>query len=153
MRPTQRLTAVASKLSTVRMIDKLSLQLSVFGPLQGASGTRIANWTSLPRSLPSPPPVLVLVTFDGLALVIAANLKVAFVVNRKIANTAIGRDVASALAEFDVPVLPVALHQRVLYAESAAQGLAVFEVAPNSDAAREIVALVENINNQQRAAA
>jgi len=47
-------------------------------------------------------------------LVIAANLKVAFVVNRKIANTAIGRDVASALAEFDVPVLPVALHQRVL---------------------------------------
>jgi cellulose biosynthesis protein BcsQ len=86
-------------------------------------------------------------------LVIAANLKVAFVVNRKIANTAIGRDVASALAEFDVPVLPVALHQRVLYAESAAQGLAVFEVAPNSDAAREIVALVENINNQQRAAA
>jgi chromosome partitioning protein len=51
------------------------------------------------------------------------------VVNRKIANTAIGRDVASALAEFDVPVLPVALHQRVLYAESAAQGLAVFEVA------------------------
>ena len=86
-------------------------------------------------------------------LVIAANLKVAFVVNRKIANTAIGRDVASALAEFDVPVLPVALHQRVVYAESAAQGLAVFEVAPNSDAAREIVALVENINNQQRAAA
>jgi chromosome partitioning protein len=89
----------------------------------------------------------------GFYLVIAANLKVAFVVNRKIANTAIGRDVASALAEFDVPVLPVALHQRVLYAESAAQGLAVFEVAPNSDAAREIVALVENINNQQRAAA
>jgi alpha-glutamyl/putrescinyl thymine pyrophosphorylase clade 1 len=27
------------------------------------------------------------------------------------------------------------------------------QVAPNSDAAREIVALVENINNQQRAAA
>ena len=81
------------------------------------------------------------------------NLKVAFVVNRKIANTAIGRDVASALAEFDVPVLPVALHQRVLFAESAAQGLAVFEAAPNSDAAREIAALVENIENQWRAAA
>ena len=75
------------------------------------------------------------------------NLKVAFVVNRKIANTAIGRDVASALAEFDVPVLPIALHQRVLYAESAAQGLAVFEAAPNSDAAREICALVESIEN------
>ena len=81
------------------------------------------------------------------------NLKVAFVVNRKIANTAIGRDVANALAEFEVPVLPVALHQRVLFAESAAQGLAVFEAAPNSDAAREIAALVENIENQWRAAA
>ena len=92
-------------------------------------------------------------TFNGFTLLSRQTLKVAFVVNRKIANTAIGRDVASALAEFDVPVLPVALHQRVLYAESAAQGLAVFEVAPNSDAAREIVALVENINNQQRAAA
>ena len=45
MRPTQRLTAVVSKLSTVRMIDKLSLQLSVFGPLQGASGTKAAGWT------------------------------------------------------------------------------------------------------------
>ena len=52
-----------------------------------------------------------------------------------------------------VPVLPVALHQRVLFAESAAQGLAVFEAAPNSDAAREIAALVENIENQWRAAA
>ena len=81
------------------------------------------------------------------------NLKVAFVVNRKIANTAIGRDVANALAEFEVPVLPVALHQRVLFAESAAQGLAVFEAAPNSDAAREIAALLENIENQWRAAA
>jgi chromosome partitioning protein len=81
------------------------------------------------------------------------NLKTAFVVNRKIANTAIGRDVASALAEFDVPVLPVALHQRVLYAESAAQGLAVHEASPHGDAAREIVALVDSIENQERVAA
>ena len=81
------------------------------------------------------------------------DLKVAFVVNRKIANTAIGRDVASALAEFDVPVLPIAVHQRVLFAESAAQGLAVFEAAPNSDAAREIAQLVLSVENQWRAAA
>jgi chromosome partitioning protein len=81
------------------------------------------------------------------------KLKVAFVVNRKIANTAIGRDVANALAEFDVAVLPVALHQRVIFAESAAQGLAVCEAAPNSDAAREIAEVVENIEGQWRAAA
>jgi chromosome partitioning protein len=89
------------------------------------------------------------------AQVFKESLKVVFVVNRKIANTAIGRDVSTALAEFGVPVLPVALHQRVLYAESAAQGLAVFEVSSNSDAARETDALAEAIINhqQERAAA
>lgn len=86
--------------------------------------------------------------------VIKENLKIVFVINRKIANTAIGRDVAGALAEFDVPVLPTALHQRVIYAESAAQGLAVSEAAPNSEAARELTALVDGIMaEQQRAAA
>ena len=52
-----------------------------------------------------------------------------------------------------MPVLPVAVHQRVLFAESAAQGLAVFEAAPNSDAAREIAQLVLSVENQWRAAA
>lgn len=74
------------------------------------------------------------------------SLKGAFVVNRKIANTAIGRDVSSALAEFeDFAVLPAAINQRVIYAESAGQGLSVIEVAPKSDAAREIAAVVECI--------
>lgn len=74
------------------------------------------------------------------------SLKGAFVVNRKIANTAIGRDVSSALAEFeDFVVLPATINQRVIYAESAGQGLSVIEVAPKSDAAREIAAVVECI--------
>ena len=77
------------------------------------------------------------------------NLKSAFVVNRKIANTAIGRDVAEALAEFEIPVLKTTLAQRVLYAESAAQGMAVFEAAPSSDAAAEIRRLVEAIEGLQ----
>lgn len=67
------------------------------------------------------------------------QLKAVFVINRKIANTAIGRDVSKALAQFeDVPVLPATLAQRVIYAESAGQGLAVIEVAPESEAAREV---------------
>jgi chromosome partitioning protein len=70
------------------------------------------------------------------------DLKAAFVINRKIVNTAIGRDVATALEHFEIPVLPTQLCQRVLYAESAGQGLAVAEVAPNSEAARELAALV-----------
>jgi chromosome partitioning protein len=81
------------------------------------------------------------------------NLKVAFVINRKIANTAIGRDVADALSAFDIPVLKASLTQRVLYAESAAQGMAVFEAAPSSEATFEIGRLVEAIEDQERIAA
>lgn len=81
------------------------------------------------------------------------KLKSAFVINRKIANTAIGRDVGMALAEFNIPVLKTALAQRVLYAESAAQGMAVFEVGPSSEAAWEIRRLVDAIDEQWSAAA
>ena len=67
------------------------------------------------------------------------NLKAAFVLNRKIANTAIGRDFASALDQFaDTPLLDVPLIQRVVYAESAARGLSVLEAAPHSEAAKEL---------------
>src|SRR5205085_7155550 len=51
--------------------------------------------------------------------------KSAFVINRKIVNTAIGRDVAEALAEYQIPVLSAAVSQRVAFAESAAQGSTV----------------------------
>lgn len=69
------------------------------------------------------------------------NLKCAFVVNRKIANTAIGREVSEALASYSLPVLASTIGQRVVFAEAAAQGLAVFEVEPNGSAAQEIEAL------------
>jgi chromosome partitioning protein len=81
------------------------------------------------------------------------KLKAAFVINRKIVNTAIGRDVAGALEHFGFPVLPCHLSQRVLYAESAGQGLAVAEVAPNGEAARELAALVLSIVESERKAA
>jgi chromosome partitioning protein len=74
------------------------------------------------------------------------ELKAAFVVNRMIARTAIGRDAAAALAQFeDVPVLAARLVQRVVYAESAARGLAVIEAAPASEAALELKNLVKQV--------
>ncbi len=89
------------------------------------------------------------------AQVFKPALKAVFVVNRKIAKTAIGRDVTAALAEFeDIPVLGAALTQRVIYAESAGQGLSVFEVAPTGEAAREITNLIRHlaITNERKAA-
>ena len=74
------------------------------------------------------------------------GLKAAFVINRRIARTAIGRDATAALARFDdVPVLTAFLNQRIIYAESAARGLAVIEVAPAGEAAREMLNLAKQV--------
>jgi chromosome partitioning protein len=73
------------------------------------------------------------------------NIKAVFVINRKIVNTAIGRDVANALEQFDFPVLTNALCQRVIYAESAAQGRAVIETDAKSEAAIEMAQLANEL--------
>ncbi|MCI4680467.1 AAA family ATPase [Rhodoblastus acidophilus] len=74
------------------------------------------------------------------------SLRAAFLINRKIANTAIGRDFHAALAQFpETPVLDAALIQRVVFAESAARGLSVLEVAPRGEAARELQRLADLI--------
>lgn len=81
----------------------------------------------------------------GEASAFKGNLKSAFVINRKIANTAIGRDVADALAGFEYPVLAATISQRVAFAESAAQGRTVLELDPDSAASREIDNLVDEL--------
>lgn len=72
------------------------------------------------------------------ATVYKPNLKKAFVINRKIVNTAIGRDVIDVLAEYPVPVLNTSISQRVAFAESATRGLTVFELDPDMLAAQEM---------------
>lgn len=69
------------------------------------------------------------------------NIKSAFVINRKITNTAIGRDVREALAAYPVHVLDSTVTQRVVFAEAAAQGQAVFELDADGPAAAEIEAV------------
>jgi chromosome partitioning protein len=69
------------------------------------------------------------------------KLKTAFVVNRKITNTALGRDVLIALENYPFPVLKTAVCQRVAFAESAALGASVLETEPSGPAAKEIESL------------
>ncbi len=69
------------------------------------------------------------------------NIKSVFVINRKITNTAIGRDVGEALAAYPVPVLAASITQRVVFAETAAQGKSVFEIDTNGPASTEIDAV------------
>lgn len=79
------------------------------------------------------------------AEVFKSSLKTVFAINRKIANTAIGRDVASALEQFELPVLASAIAQRVIFAEAAAAGKTVFDLDPHGVAANEIRALAEEL--------
>ena len=73
------------------------------------------------------------------------NLKCVFVINRKIANTAIGRDVRDALSTYPVPVMQATLTQRVIFAEAAARGLSVGEVDPGGSAETEIKAMLDEL--------
>jgi len=79
------------------------------------------------------------------ASIYKVKLKSAFVINRKIVNTAIGRDVAEALAEYPLRVLKAAVSQRVLFAESATQGMSVYELSPGNPAEQEINCLVDEV--------
>ena len=58
------------------------------------------------------------------------SLKSVFAINRKIVNTAIGRDVEEALNRYPVPILATHIHQGVSFAESALGGLIVSETDP-----------------------
>lgn len=73
------------------------------------------------------------------------NIKSVFLVNRKITNTAIGRDVREALAAYPVHVLDASVAQRVVFAEAAAQGQAIFEIDPSGPAVAEIEAVVAEL--------
>lgn len=79
------------------------------------------------------------------ASVYKGKLKSAFVINRKIVNTAIGRDVAESLIEYPTPVLKSSVCQRVAFAETASQGLTVYDIYPESPACKEIDALVAEL--------
>jgi chromosome partitioning protein len=79
------------------------------------------------------------------ASVYKPTLQKAFVINRKIVNTAIGRDVAQALSDYPIPVLKTAICQRVPFVESAAQGLTVYELDPEMLAAQEMNQLATEV--------
>jgi chromosome partitioning protein len=72
------------------------------------------------------------------------HLKAAFVINRKIANTAIGRDVTKALKHYPIPVLSAGISQRVAFAESA-KGKTVFELDSDSPASKEMHTLAKAV--------
>lgn len=79
------------------------------------------------------------------AIVYKERLKGVITINRKIVNTAIGRDVREAVATLGFPVMNADISQRVAFAEAIAAGQTVLDMDPKGRAAREIEAFVEEI--------
>ena len=73
------------------------------------------------------------------------DITASFVINRKIPNTAIARDVLAAFAGFPFPMSDIAVTQRVGFAEAAVQGLTVIETAPSSVSSMQIYDLAESL--------
>lgn len=79
------------------------------------------------------------------ATIYKPDLSAAFLINRKIANTTIGREASEVLQEYAVPVLQAQISQRVAFAECLNIGSTVLETAPSSPAAVEVQAVTSEI--------
>jgi chromosome partitioning protein len=79
------------------------------------------------------------------ARVFRPELRAAFVINRRVAGTVIGREARGALNDKRIPALTSEIHQRIAFAESVAAGRLVGELEPGGTAAREIAALASEV--------
>ncbi|MCA9178401.1 MAG: AAA family ATPase [Planctomycetales bacterium] len=68
-----------------------------------------------------------------------------FVVNRKIAKTALGQAINHALIDYPLPVFGSQICQRIAFADTATKGQSVLEAVPNEPAAAEILNLTNEI--------
>ncbi len=84
------------------------------------------------------------------ARVFVESLKAAIVINRKIVNTVIGRDVREALSTLNTPILYSDLSQRVAFAEALNTGQTVLDLDPRGRAAGEVNAFVNELVPKSR---
>ena len=121
------------------------------GPPQVADVTRSAVMASDVVLIPVQPSGLdvwgarAVVALLADAAMVKPDLKAAFVINRKIVNTALARDVPETLGDYHMHTLAASLAQRVAFAESLGSGLTVFDMDPASIASSEVVALVNEV--------
>jgi chromosome partitioning protein len=73
------------------------------------------------------------------------GLSAAFVMNCKVANTAISRSAKQAFEESEIPLMRTEIASRVAVAEATTAGLTVFDTAPASAAAKEIKAFCDEV--------
>jgi chromosome partitioning protein len=84
------------------------------------------------------------------ARVFRPQLRAAFVINRRVVGTVIGREVRTALADQPFDALTGDVSQRIAFADSVAAGKLACEVAPGGRAAREIAAFARDVREMLR---
>jgi chromosome partitioning protein len=70
-------------------------------------------------------------------------LKGALVINRKQANTVLGRDIRQMASQYDFPILEAEIISRVSFAEALTLGKTIFELAGNGPAGQDIKGLCD----------
>jgi chromosome partitioning protein len=86
-----------------------------------------------------------MVTLIAEARVFRPQLRAAFVINRRVVGTVIGREARAALADQPFAALQTEVSQRIVFADSVAAGRLACEAAPKCAAAREIAALAQAV--------
>ena len=84
------------------------------------------------------------------AKVFRPALRAAFVINRRVVGTVIGREARAALSDQPFAALYTEVSQRIVFADSVAAGRLACEVAPQCAAAREIAALAQTVREMLR---
>lgn len=85
------------------------------------------------------------------AKVFRPRLRAAFVINRRVVGTMIGREARAALINQPFGVLGAEVSQRIVFADSVAAGMLAREVVPQGDAAaREIAMLAHAVREMLR---
>jgi len=79
------------------------------------------------------------------AQVFRPALRAAFVINRRVSTTVIGREARGTLADQLLPALSAEVRQRIAFADSVAAGRLVREIDDHSPAAGEIAALAAEV--------
>ena len=84
------------------------------------------------------------------AQVFRPGLRAAFVINRRVVGTVIGREARAALADQPFPTLRSDIAQRIAFADCVAAGKLVWEVSPSGAAAREVAAFAQAVREALR---
>ena len=75
------------------------------------------------------------------------DLQSRFVINRQFQNTTLGAEVKEALASFNIATMSSVIRNRTEYAKAAKNGLTAIETEPTGPATREVLALVEELQD------